>query len=423
MSKINKNIDFTNSNPLQGKDASSPLGVRGSFRSTGVLFKTAFRSLVGNGLKTGLNVFVLSISFVLIILMQGLLKGWSTQAVDDTVKWEIADGQYWQENYDPYDPFSLDSSAVKIPTVFKKDIDNHLIEPVLITQGSIYPNGRMKGVLLKGIRPEQQILKLLTADMKNDSTVISAIMGAFMARQSGLKPGDVVTLRWRDKNGTFEATDIQIAGIFKTSVPSVDNGILWLPLAQLQKMTLQEDCANYLIKSPKTEIIDLSGWNFNDVDKLTESTRLLVETKSAGTSVMYFIFLLLAMLAIFDTQTLSIFRRQREIGTLVALGMTPKEVMWHFTLEGTFNAILAFVLGAVWETPLLWYMVTKGISFNMDANEMGIAMGDTMYVSVTPGLVIGTMIFILIVTAVVSYLPARKIARMIPTEAIRGKAL
>ena len=423
MSKINKNIDFTNSNPLQGKDASSPLGVRGSFRSTGVLFKTAFRSLVGNGLKTGLNVFVLSISFVLIILMQGLLKGWSTQAVDDTVKWEIADGQYWQENYDPYDPFSLDSSAVKIPTVFKKDIDNHLIEPVLITQGSIYPNGRMKGVLLKGIRPEQQILKLPTADMKNDSTVISAIMGAFMARQSGLKPGDVVTLRWRDKNGTFEATDIQIAGIFKTSVPSVDNGILWLPLAQLQKMTLQEDCANYLIKSPKVEIADVSGWNFKDVEKLTESTRLMVETKSAGTSVMYFIFLLLAMLAIFDTQTLSIFRRQREIGTLVALGMTPKEVMWHFTLEGTFNAILAFVLGAVWGTPLLWYMVTKGISFNMDANEMGIAMGDTMYVSVTPGLVIGTMIFILIVTAVVSYLPARKIARMIPTEAIRGKAL
>lgn len=423
MSKINKNIDFPNSNPLQEKDANSPLGVSGSLRSTGVLFKTAFRSLIGNGLKTWLNVFVLSISFVMIILMQGLLKGWSTQAVDDTVKWEIADGQYWQEKYDPYDPFSLDSSAVKVPSGFKEDIDNHLIEPVLIAQGSIYPNGRMKGVLLKGIRPEQQILKLPTGQMKNDSTMVTAIMGAYMAKQTGLKPSDVVTLRWRDKNGTFEATDIQIAGVFKTSVPSVDNGVLWLPLAQLQKMTLQEDCANYLIKSPKTEITSVSGWNFKDVDKLTESTRLLVETKSAGTSVMYFIFLLLAMLAIFDTQTLSIFRRQREIGTLVALGMTPREVVWHFTLEGTFNAILAFALGTVWGAPLMWYMVNKGISFNMDASEMGIAMGDTMYASVTPGLVFGTMIFILIVTAVVSYLPARKIARMIPTEAIRGKAL
>ena len=59
----------------------------------------------------------------------------------------------------------------------------------------------------------------------------------------------------------------------------------------------------------------------------------------------------------------------------------------------------------------------------MDAGEMGIAMADTMYASVTPGLVIGTMLFMLIVTAVVSYLPARKIAKMNPTEAIRGKAL
>ena len=138
---------------------------------------------------------------------------------------------------------------------------------------------------------------------------------------------------------------------------------------------------------------------------------------------MYFIFLLLAMLAIFDTQTLAIFRRQREIGTLVALGMTQKQVMLHFTLEGTFYAILSFALGAIWGTPLLWYMVNKGISFNMDASEMGIPMADVMYASITPELVISTMIFIFIVTAFVSFLPARKIAKMIPTEAIRGKAL
>ena len=80
----------TNSNP--------PLGVRSS--SQGTLFKLALQSLIGNGLKTWLNVFVLSISFVLIILLQGILKGWSNQAVDDTVKWEIAGGQYWQSKYD-----------------------------------------------------------------------------------------------------------------------------------------------------------------------------------------------------------------------------------------------------------------------------------------------------------------------------------
>lgn len=385
------------------------------------LFKTAFRSLIGNGLKTWLNVFVLSISFVLIILLQGILKGWSTQAVDDTVKWEIADGQYWQTKYDPFDPFTLDSSTVKIPQAFSKNVENHLIEPILITQGSIYPEGRMQGVLLKGIRPDQKLLKIPTAKLNTHSEEIPVVLGAFMARQTKLKINDVVTLRWRDKNGTFEAADIRVVDIFKTSIPTVDNGSLWVPLDRLQKMTLNEECANLLIKSPEIKSETVEGWDFKDVAKLTESTMLLVKTKSVGTSFLYVIFLLLAMLAIFDTQTLSIFRRQREIGTLIALGMTQRQVVWHFTLEGTINAVLAFAVGAVWGSPIIIYMVTKGYSFNMDASEIGVPMADTMYATITPELVISTMIFILIVTAVVSYLPARKIAKMNPTDAIRGK--
>lgn len=413
---------------------SSPLGAGGNmndntnsnspFRgSGGMLFKSAFKSLLGNGLKTWLNVFVLSISFVLIILLQGILKGWSEQAIADTVKWEIADGQYWQNKYDPFDPFTLDSSAVNIPTALQEDVDKHLLEPQLITQASIYPDGRMQNVFLRGIRPDQRLLDIPTQMLKSTETEIPVILGAYMAKQTKLNVNDVVTLRWRDKNGTFEAMDIRVAGIFKTSVPAVDNGNVWLPLDRLQEMTLRTNCANILVKSPEYKVKEVQDWKFQDVAKLTESTTKLVKTKSAGTSMFYFIFLLLAMLAIFDTQLLSVFRRQREIGTMVAMGMTPRQVVWLFTLEGTLNSLLAFAVGAVWGTPLILYVVFKGISFNMDANEIGIAMADTMYAAISPTLVVGTMLFILLVTAVVSYLPARKIARMNPTDAIRAKAL
>jgi len=385
------------------------------------LFKTAFRSLIGNGLKTWLNVFVLSISFVLIIILQGILKGWSNQAVDDTVKWEIAGGEYWQSKYDPFDPFTFDSSTVEIPAVLKKDVENRKIEPILVTQGSIYPQGRMQGVLLKGIRPDQKLLQIPTQKLIGKNDEIPVVLGAFMAKQTKLHLNDLVTLRWRDKNGTFEAADIRVVGIFKTSIPTVDNGILWIPLDRLQKMTMNTNCANLLIKSPELKTESISGWQFKSVEKLTESTMMLVKAKSVGTSFMYIIFLLLAMLAIFDTQTLSIFRRQREIGTFIALGMTKRQVVWHFTLEGTINAILAFAVGTVWGAPIMYYMVVYGYSFNMDASEIGVPMADTMYATITPGLVINTMIFILIVTAIVSYLPARKIAKMNPTDAIKGK--
>lgn len=386
------------------------------------LLKTALQSLIGNGLKTWLTVFVLSLSFVMIILMQGILQGWSKQAIDDAQRWEIGDGQYWSAHYDPWDPFALDSSTVAIPESFLPMIHQKMLEPILITQATVYPDGRMQGVLLKGIRANQQLLEIPTAGLVGDTvSPVPVCVGAYMARQLKVRLDDEMILRWRDKNGTFEAVDIRIARIFKTSVPSVDNGVLWIDLNRLQQMTMRPGEANLLIKSPEVGVSQVEGWEYKSIEKLMESTLLLVKTKSVGTSVFYIIFLLLAMLAIFDTQTLAIFRRQREIGTMVAMGMTAGQVVRHFTIEGTMYAFLAIVVGAVWGTPLFWYMSKVGISFPVEAADFGVPMADVMYAVITPGLVIGTIIFIFLVTALVSYLPARKIARMNPTEAIRGK--
>ncbi len=407
----------------------SPLGVEGHLGAGGFLgsiflFKTAFRSLIGNGLKTWLNVFVLSFTFVLIIFMQGLLEGWNRQAVNDTVKWEIAGGEYWNIKYDPYDPFSLDSSAAALPTSLKSEYFAHQIEPVLFSTGTIYPGGRMQGVMLKGIRPDQHLIALPTDLLKSkDSTDVPVIMGAHMAKQADLKVNDMVTLRWRDVNGTFEAVDVRVAGIFVSSVPSVDAGQIWLALDQLQKMTLRPDESTILIKSQDAGVQNLADWKFKDLNELTKQTQAMIQAKSKGYNVLYTIFFLLALIAIFDTQTLSIFRRQREIGTLVALGMTRQQVVGLFTLEGTMNAVLAIIVGTIWGMPLFISFAMKGIHIPMDVSSFGIPMADRMYPVFTPNLIIGTMLLIIIITALVSYLPARKIACMNPTEAIRGKAL
>lgn len=385
------------------------------------LYRSALKSLLGNGLKTWLNVFVLSISFVLILIMQGILRGWSSQAIDDSIKWEIGDGEYWHSKYDPNDFFSLDSSMAPIPAALLSQVKAKQVEPVLVSQASLYHEGRLSGIIIKGIRADQNLLQIPSVLLNASVNEIPVIMGAYQARQSKVKLNDVLTLQWRDKYGTFEAAEIRIVGIFKTSIPAIDYGQIWLPYDRMEQMLLKEDCANYLVKSEKVTVQETPDWNFKSVEDLTASTVLLVKTKSVGSSVMYLIFLLLAMLAIFDTQTLAIFRRQREIGTMIAMGMTQKQVVRFFTLEGTFYAILAVALGSVWGAPLFWFMSVKGVSFGMEAADFGVPMADVMYSRITPDLVVTTIVFLLVVTAIVSYLPARKIARLNPTDAIRGK--
>ncbi len=49
-----------------------------------------------------------------------------------------------------------------------------------------------------------------------------------MAESVKLTAGDKVLIRWRDKNGTFDAREIQIASIFSCDVPPVDNGQMYI---------------------------------------------------------------------------------------------------------------------------------------------------------------------------------------------------
>lgn len=396
-------------------------GTTSSSGGWGALFKLAFRSLIGNGLKTWLTVFILSFSFVVILFMQGILTGWDRQAIRDMKNWEIAGGQYWSDSYDPYDPFTLDSAAIPVPVELKNQYDTHEIEPVLVASGTLYPSGRSMPVMIKGIRPDQKLLELPAASLNNQNGQISAIIGYGMSQRTGLKKDDVATLRWRDANGTFEAQDILIADVFKTFVPTVDEGQIWISLETLRNMMLKPDAATFIIKSEKAALTTVNGWNFKDTDELTRTLRETLKSKAVGQSVFYIIFLMLALLAVFDTQTLSIFRRQREIGTFVALGMTQKQVIGLFTLEGTINAFLAIVLGALYGVPVFLYFAKNGIPMPSGVSDFGVAISDKIYPAYPLQLLIGTVIFTISVTALVSYLPARKIARMNPTDAIKGK--
>jgi len=384
--------------------------------------KLAFKNLIGAGLRTWLNVIVLSFSFVIIIAARGILVGWDRQAKNDMTDWEIGGGQYWNVHYDPYDAFTLNDAHSPVPEKFISEIEANDMVPVLITQGTIYPEGRMQSILIKGIKPDQTLLELPTHKLDTLVGATPAIIGSNMARTNKLKTGDYVTIRWRDTNGTFDATDICITGIFTTNVPTVDVAQVWIPLDSLQSMLLMPGEATILTYRDREKAREgTADWKVMSFEDLVKDIEAMIKTKSVGQSIFYTILLLLALLAVFDTQVLSIFRRQREIGTYVALGYTRGEVVSLFTVEGAMHAIFAAVAGAIYGIPLLMLLAKKGITLGMSSSDYGFAIADTMYPVYSTGLVIGTTLAVLLATAIVSYWPSRKIAKMNPTEALRGK--
>jgi ABC-type lipoprotein release transport system permease subunit len=387
-----------------------------------IIPRLALRNLLGAGLRTWLNVIVLSFSFVLIIWLQGLYRGMGDQARVAQTDAEFGGGQYWQENYDPFDPLTLQDAHSPVPDSLQTLIEKGQATPILISQATIYPEGRLHTILMKGIDPAQNVVTLPTKFLEQEGEELPALIGTRMARNTGLKIGATVTVRWRDAQGTFDARDAKIVQIMKTSVPTVDQAQIWVPLDKMQSLMLMENEASLIIFAQDTEEFpQVSGWVHKDMDFLLKDINLMVKSKQAGGSIVYIILLSLAMLAIFNTQVLSIFRRRKEMGTLMSMGMTRGKIIQLFTLEGAMHSVLAAIVAAIYGIPLLLWSAKSGWAMPEAVDDFGMALGEALFPVYTTGLVIGTVVLVLLVTTIVSFLPTRKIAKLKPTDALRGK--
>jgi len=396
------------------------------------VLKLALKNLLGAGLRTWLNVFVLSLSFVLIIFARGLIDGMNRQAEQAMVASEVAGGHFQHPAYEPYDPLTLVDAHGPVPAPLGDLAAAGKAAPVLVIQGTIYPEGRLFTVQVKGIDPGQGVINIPTEFLGGAAAAsgeIPALIGARMAKTTGLGKGDAFTLQWRDARGTFDAREAVVVEIFSTSVQTVDSGQIWIPLDLLREMTGLDGEATFVITTRGAAPPTLSpavppgapAWIFRGPEYFFSDLRAMVASKTAGSTIIYAIFLLLAMLAIFDTQVLSIFHRRREIGTLMALGFTRGKVIGLFTLEGMLNSVLAALVAAAYGIPLLSWIARTGWALPSDTDSYGFALGERIFPAYGAGLVIGTTALVLLVTTVVSFLPTRRIAKLKPTDALRGR--
>jgi len=390
-----------------------------------MLIKIALKNLLGARLRTILNIFVTAFSFFIILLMSGIYDGMLQHAKNVTIDTEIAGGAYWHPNYDPLDPMSFENAHSIVPNEIKLLVDQNKAFPVLVSQVSIYPGGRIMPAILKGIPPDQNIVNMPTQSLNgfNDGT-IPILIGKGMAQDTKLNVGDSFTIRWLDVDRTYDADEGTVVYIMDTENFKLDMNHIWVPLNIAQSMLAMEDQATYVTyKNGLMEVDNKGDWIIRDVNYLVQDMEAIIEADKPGAQIMYMILLALAAMGIFNAQVLSIFRRGKEIGTLMALGMPRSRVVTLFTIEGGLNSILSAVATLIIFGPALWYFGTSGIPLPIDYTEMGLMMAKRLIPVYSIGLILSTTILVSIVVLIVSYIPSRKISNMKPTDALRGKAI
>jgi len=125
--------------------------------------------------------------------------------------------------------------------------------------------------------------------------------------------------------------------------------------------------------------------------------------------------MVIAILGMLNTLTVSLLERTKEIALMIAIGARPKDMRRLFTVEAIVLSLIGGAVGIVLATLL---GLTIDMVLNQFASDRGIEDHFSLFAH-PPLLIIGALLFMVLIGMLVSYVPARRAAKINPIEALR----
>jgi putative ABC transport system permease protein len=272
-----------------------------------------------------------------------------------------------------------------------------------------------------------------------------------------VKVGDALTISAPTTRGTNNTVDVRVAAIarglgllstWNTFIPieslralyqlnQDSTGVIQLMLkpgavdhlndiaARLRK-TLEE--AGYRVMTPdprafwmKFQAVQREDWTGQKLDVTTweDEVSFLMWTLNAIkglTAVLITILLGIVVIGIMNTMWIAIRERTREIGTLRAIGMQRREVLWMFLLESLMLGFLATTAGALSGTLLAAGLNALHVHLPLGAQLF--LMSDHLHLAVHGSLLLQSIVAITLVTGAAALYPSLRAARLRPVVAM-----
>ena len=234
-----------------------------------------------------------------------------------------------------------------------------------------------------------------------------------LASRLGLKVGDALPVMVGPRRPT-----LRVAGIFtsRSGLYPLDGAVLLMDIGPAQELLDRVGGLDYIdvigagppaevqrslqeALPPGVEVVRPAAQG-SRTEGLVASYRLNLAVLSA-------IALFVGMFLIYQSVTLSVVRRRREIGLLRTLGMTPGQVLLLFLAEGLASGLVGGLLGLV-----LGVGLARGVLAVMTQNLSSLYMPVVAQeVWVRGGLLLQAWGLAVLATLLAAYLPAREAAR------------
>lgn len=406
-----------------------------------VLTKIAWRSVWRSKLRSAVVIFAIASGLVGGLFSSAWMNGMALQRVHNTFAFETGHIQLHNSEYlknnDVKKPLVKTSEKIKL---ISETMGVKAVTDRIRVNGMAATANKNMGVNIVGVDPfhEKQVFglykKIDTADgnffetdRKNGIVISKALANELKAK---LKSKIILT--FQDFNGEITGAAFKVVGLFKTDNNPWDKmhvfvknkdlrSVLELPEDQSHEIAVLLDDfeqASILAAELQEKMPDAQVDDWAEI-----SPYLSLMSSYMDTMMMLFMVIILGALGfgIVNTMLMVVLERTRELGMLMAIGMTKKRIFLMIMLETIFLAMVGGVIGEILSLLLIYYFGQIGIDLSSVAQGMeSVGYGAITYPVLEAYRYVQITLLVIITGILASVYPAYKALKLHPAEAIRS---
>jgi putative ABC transport system permease protein len=398
--------------------------------------RLAFRNLSRNKQRTLVAIMTVA-SGVIAYLLAGGFIAWIFQDMREaTIHSELGHAQIVRPGFfdkgiaDPY-AYLLplngpERSALEaMPGVVS--VTPRIILSGLISRGDTTITFAGEGIDPVAERPISNRVNILQGTDLTSADERKVLLGEGLAASLGAKPGDSVVLLATAADGSPNAVELRVAGVFSTISKDYDDHAIRLPLATAVKLMRVSGATSWVVLLDATRrttsfvaaartLLPPAGFEIEPWTALADFYNKTVSLFSKQVSVMKLIIGIIIVLTITNTLTMTVLERTTEIGTSLAIGLPRRAVVRVFVLEGLLVGIAGGIIGILGGWALGAVISAIGIPM---PPPPGMAHGYVGRIILTSSLATDGIVLAVATTLLATVLPAWKAGRMNIVDALR----
>jgi putative ABC transport system permease protein len=208
------------------------------------------------------------------------------------------------------------------------------------------------------------------------------VLGSTLAAGLRLRVGDPVTLLAQTQGGSTDAVDAVVRGTFRTSDAEVNKRLLALPIGLAQRLLHMPGRATSFalaVERPaipgtaaalRGALAGLAPAAVRTWKELAPYYRDVIELQDDVMDIVAGLLFVLMVAGVANTMMMSVFEREREIGTLLALGYRRRAIRLLFVAEAGVLGVVSGAAGAGFGSAVVAACARVGLPFKVSGAGM-----------------------------------------------------